>query len=273
MFVAAPLVLPDADRSRLEALTRSSLAPAGLVQRARIVLPAADGLANTEIARRVGVSRPTVNAWRDRYTHGGIQALGDLPRSGRPPQGDETAVVAATLADDGRPPEHLGVTHWSARLLAAELGTTFATVAKIWRKWGLQPHRIETFKFCTDPQLGPRIRDVVGWYLNPAEKAVVVCVDEKSQIQALDRTQLGLALRPGLAERRTHDYVRHGTTTLVAALQIATGELTADACYERHTNAGFLTFLKQVARPIRESSCTSWSTTTAPTPTRTSRPG
>ena len=140
-----------------------------------------------------------------------------------------------------------GITHWSARFLAAELGISFASVARIWRKWGLQPHRIETFKFSTDPELEPKIRDVVGLYLNPPQNAVVVSVDEKSQIQALDRTAPMLPLRPGLAERRTHDYKRHGTTTLFAALEVATGKITADACYPRRRHQEFLAFLKKVA--------------------------
>jgi transposase len=227
---------------------RSSTVAAGLAQRARIVLLAAEGVANTEIAGRVGVSRPTVNAWRDRYEAGGVAALDDLPRPGRPVVVDEIAVLAETLADQGKPPPELGVTHWSARLLAGRLGISFSTVARIWRKWKIAPHRLETFKFSTDPQLEPKLRDVVGLYLNPPNNAVVVSVDEKSQIQALDRTAPMLPIRPGLAERRTHDYKRHGTTTLFAALEVATGKITADACYPRHTNAEFLRFLKQVAR-------------------------
>jgi transposase len=167
MSVAAPLVLREGDRSRLEGLTRSSSVRAGLAQRARIVLLAAEGLPNAEIARRTGTSRPTVVDWRARYDAGGIGALDDLPRGGRPPEIDEIDVVVATLAQDGRPPAHLGVTHWSARLLAAELKISFATVARIWRKWNLQPWRVETFKFSTDPELDAKIRDVVGLYLNP----------------------------------------------------------------------------------------------------------
>lgn len=248
MYVARPLRLREGDRGRLEAVTRSSTVASGLAQRARIVLLAADGVANTEIAERVGVSRPTVNTWRDRYETGGIAALGDLPRPGRPTVVDEIVVLAETLADQGKPPPELGVTHWSARLLAGRLGISFSTVARIWRKWKIQPHRVETFKFSTDPQLEPKLRDVVGLYLNPPNNAVVVSVDEKSQIQALDRTAPMLPLAPGLAERRTHDYKRHGTTTLFAALEVATGKITADACYPRHTNTEFLKFLKQVAR-------------------------
>jgi len=153
------------------------------VQRARIVLLASEGLPNAAIARQVGVSTPTVLAWRNRYDLGGVDALADLPRSGRPPVIDETDVVVATL---NPPPAELGISHWSARLLSEHLGeqgkpVSFAEVARIWREWGLQPHRIETFKFSTDPRLEAKIRDVVGLYLDPPEKAVVVCVDEKSR--------------------------------------------------------------------------------------------
>jgi transposase len=247
MSFAAALILREGDRQRLAELARLPSVPSGLAKRARIVLLAADGKPNAEVARVTGVSRPTVLAWRNRYERGGIAALEDEPRSGRPPEIDEIEVVAATLADDGRPPGRLGITHWSARFLAAELGISFASVARIWRKWGLQPHRIETFKFSTDPQLEPKIRDVAGLYLDPPENAVVVSVDEKSQIQALDRTAPMLPLMPGLAARRTHDYKRHGTTTLFAALEVATGKITADACSPRHRHQEFLAFLKKVA--------------------------
>ena len=182
--------------------------------------------------------------WRNRYEAGGISALGDLDRSGRPPVIDDVAVVVATVQ---APPEALGVTHWSARLLGKHLGISFASVARIWREWNLQPWRRETFKFSTDPELDAKVRDVVGLYLNPPDKAVVVCIDEKSQIQALDRTAPILPIRPGLPEKATHDYVRHGTTTLFAALEVATGKVT-DACHPRHTHAEFLAFLKQVAK-------------------------
>jgi transposase len=195
----------------------------------------------------VGVSRPTVIGWRDRYAAGGIAALEDQPRSGRPPVIDEIDVVVATLAHDGRPPARLGITHWSARLLAAELGISFASVARIWRKWNIQPHRVQGFKFSTDPHLEAKIRDVVGLYLHPPENAVVVSVDEKSQVQALDRTAPMLALRPGLPARQTYDYKRNGTTTLFAALDVATRKISADACYPRHRHQEFLRFLKKVA--------------------------
>ena len=215
-----------------------------MAQRARIVLLAAQGVSNTQIAAMVGVSRPTVILWRTRYVEAGIAGLGDLARSGRPPVIDDLAVVVATLA---APPPSLGVTHWSARLLAAHLGVSFASVARIWRDNDLKPWKRETFKFSTDPELDAKVRDVVGLYLNPPEKAVVVCVDEKTQIQALDRTAPILPLRKGLPEKATSDYVRHGTTSLFAALEVATGKV-IDACYQRHTNAEFLDFLKLVAK-------------------------
>jgi transposase len=247
MSVATPLEVRSKDGEQLRTWLRSSSIPAGLAQRARIVLLAGEGVPNAEIARRVGASRPTVLHWRGRYLEGGLAALHDRPRSGRPRQVDEIEVVTTTLADGGRPPERLGVTHWSARLLAAELGTSFATVARIWRDWEIQPWRAETFKFSTDPELDAKVRDVVGLYLHPPENAVVLCVDEKSQVQALDRTQPTLPIRPGDPERQTHDYIRHGTTTLFAALEVATGQVT-DACFHRHRHQEFLRFLKQVAK-------------------------
>jgi transposase len=244
MPLTVAVELPDSDRAELSRWLRAPSMPAGLAQRARIVLLAADGAGTNEIVTRTGVSKPTVIAWKKRYAAEGIGGLQDRPKPGRPAQVDEVAVVMATLEP---PPERLGVTHWSSRLLAAELGISNVWVARIWRKWGLQPWRRQTFKFSTDPQLEAKVRDVVGLYLNPPEKAVVLSVDEKSQIQALDRTAPILPMRPGLPEKATHDYVRHGTTTLFAALEVATGKVT-DACYPRHRHTEFLRFLKQVAK-------------------------
>ncbi len=244
MSLTVGVDLPAADRELLTCWTRSPSLRAGLAQRARIVLLAADGHGTNEIVARVGVSKPTVIAWKRRYAAEGVAGLDDRPKPGRPAQIDEAEIVVATLAS---PPSRLGVTHWSSRLLGAELGLSHVTIAKVWKKWDLQPWRVETFKFSTDPELDAKVRDVVGLYLNPPDKAVVLCVDEKSQVQALDRTAPILPLRPGLAERQTHDYVRHGTTTLFAALEVATGRVT-DACYPRHRNDEFLKFLKQVAK-------------------------
>jgi transposase len=167
MSIAPALVLREGDRKKLADLARLPSVPSGLAKRARLILLAADGVPNAEIARLTGVSRPTVIGWRDRYEAGGIAALEDAPRSGQSAEIDEIEVIAATLADSGKPPGRLGITHWSARFLASELGTSFATVARIWRKWGIQPHRIETFESSTDPQLEAKIRDVVGLYLAP----------------------------------------------------------------------------------------------------------
>ena len=215
-----------------------------MVQRARIVLLAGAGCGTAEIMARTGASKPTVILWKRRYSEGGIDALDDRPRPGRPKVLDDVAIVIATL---NAPPARLGVTHWSSRLLGRELGISNVAVANVWRKWGLQPWRTETFKFSTDPQLEAKVRDVVALYLNPPDNAVVVCIDEKSQIQALDRTAPMLPMRPGLPARATHDYKRHGTTTLFAALEVATGKVT-DVCYERHRHQEFLKFLKVVAK-------------------------
>jgi len=224
--------------------TRSSSIRAGLAQRARIVLLAADGVSNTEIAKRVGVARQTVIDWRADYDRAGLAGLEDQPRSGRPRHVDRQQIIATTLLP---PPKKYGVTHWSSRLLAQHLKTSSSTVAKAWREVGVAPWRVETFKFSTDPELVAKVTDIVGLYLAPPENAVVLCIDEKSQIQALDRTAPMLPMQPGLPERRTHDYKRHGTTTLFAALEIATGKVTA-RCQPRHRHQEFLRFLKQVAK-------------------------
>jgi transposase len=238
------LVLRDGDGEVLRSWVRASTVPAGLAQRARIVLLASDGVTNTEIADRLGVTRQTVVSWRARYDERGLPGLDDAQRSGRPRSIDHRDVVAATLKP---PPKKLGVTHWSSRLLAKQLGIDNTTVARAWREYGIRPWRVETFKFSTDPELVAKVTDVVGLYLEPPENAIVLCVDEKSQIQALDRTAPMLPMQPGLAERRTHDYVRHGTSTLFAALDIATGTVTG-LTQPRHRHQEFLRFLKQVAK-------------------------
>ena len=248
--MAHALVLAVDDRPVLERLTRghaSSASSASLAVRARTVLLASDGVANNEIGRLTGLSQPSVLKWRTRYVQHGIDGLNDIARPGRAPIIDELAVIAETLADSGKPPPDLGISHWSVRLMADRLGISFSSVGRIWRKWNIQPHRLDTFKFSTDPQLEAKLRDVVGLYLSPPENAVVISVDEKSQIQALDRTRPDQGLRPRSPTARTHDYVRHGTTTLFAALNIATGRLSADKCYPNHTNVQFVDFLGLVA--------------------------
>ncbi len=237
-------VVSDSDRKVLESWVRSTSVPAGLARRARIVLLASEGVGTNEIVDKVGSTRPTVIGWRNRYMTEGLAGLDDRPKKGREPEIDQIEVINATLQP---PPEQLGVTHWSSRILGKQLGISNVTVAKIWKRWGIKPWRQETFKFSTDPELEAKIRDVVGLYLDPPEKAVVLSIDEKSQIQALDRTPPILPMRPDLPERWTHDYVRHGTTTLFAALEVATGRVT-QTCLPRHRSDESLRFLKQVAK-------------------------
>ena len=243
--------VPDADRRELERRVRDKSAPAREVERARIVLLASQGVPGKQIATIVGCAEPTVVTWRGRYAERGLAGLADLPRPGKPsplPEKLRDRVLELTLTE---PPTSLGATHWSSRLLATALageGTpiSHATVARIWHRFGVQPWRAQTFKFSTDPQLEAKVRDVVGLYLHPPEKAVVLCVDEKPQIQALQRTAPTLPVRPGHPAAASFDYVRHGTTTLFAALEVATGKVT-EACTERHRHQEFLAFLKQIA--------------------------
>lgn len=212
--------------------------------RARIVLSSAGGATVRGVAQGLGVSPNTVAACRARYRKGGVAGLRTRPRGGRPRQitpVKERAVISATL----RKPK--AATHWSARRLAKEVGLSSATVHRIWQKYGLQPHRVETFKFSTDPDFDTKLADVVGLYLHPPERALVLCVDEKSQIQALDRTQPALPMWPGLPARMTHDYLRHGTTSLFAALEVASGKVHG-RCFKRHTHAEFIAFLESLAR-------------------------
>jgi transposase len=241
---APALILREGDRAELLRLTRSSSVRAGLAQRARIVVLAADGVSNTAIAHQVGATRPTVIAWRERYQAGGLAGLRDEDRSGRPRMVDRARLIAVTLMP---PPKKYGVTHWSSRLLARHLGISDHTVLQAWREHGIQPWRSESFRFSTDPQLEAKVVDVVGLYLDPPTNAIVLCVDEKSQIQALDRAAPVLPMQPHLIQRRSHDYVRHGTSTLFAALEVATGKVTA-ALKPRHRHSEFLAFLKQIDR-------------------------
>jgi transposase len=247
---AEPLLLRVGDQAKLERLVRTDTGSAAMARRARIVLLAADGVGNQVIADRVGVSRPTVNLWRSRYAEAGMAGLVEQKRPGRPRQVDRAAILTATLTP---PPKSLGVTHWSSRLLAPRVGVDHATVAAVWKEYGVKPWKAETFKFSTDPELEAKITDVIALYMKPPENAIVLCVDEKSQIQALARTQKVLPMQPLHAEQRTHDYARHGTTTLFAALEIATGKVTG-LCKDRHRHQEFLAFLKHVARayPDRE---------------------
>ena len=238
------------DRSELKAWLRSQTIAQGLAKRARIVLGSAHGESIRELAERLNVSQPTVCMWRRRFREFGIAGLRSRARSGRRRRishAQERAVVSATM----RPPQT--ATHWSARRLAKEVGLSPATVHRIWQKYGLQPHRVEHFKFSTDPAFDKKLADIVALYLDPPERALVLCVDEKSQIQARNRTAPLLPLRPGIPAQMTHDCKRHGTTSLFAALEVATGKVHG-RCYRRHRHQEFLEFLNSLARryPGRE---------------------
>lgn len=239
-----------ADRRQLEGWLRSHSTPQALVARARIVLGSADGESIRELAERLEVTQRTVCLWRGRYREAGVAGLRTLPRSGRPrtiSAAKERAVLSVTVRKPAT------ATHWSTRRLAKEVGLSRASVHRIWQKYGLQPHRVETFKFSTDPDFDRKLTDVVGLYLDPPERALVLCVDEKSQIQALNRTQRLLPMWPGLPARRTHDYTRHGTTSLFAALEVASGKVHG-RCFRRHRHAEFIAFLNSLIRryPGRE---------------------
>ena len=244
---AKTLSLRDGDREVLESMTRGKSVSASVALRARTVLLAADGLSNVQVGEATGFSAPTVRRWRRRYEELGPEGLDDVQRPGKPREIDELALVADTLANDGKPPEELGISHWSARIMAERHGISFSSVARIWRRWKIQPHRIETFKFSTDPALESKLRDVVGLYMSPPENAVVVSIDEKTQIQALSRTGKDQPLAPNNPQQQTHDYKRNGTTTLFAALDVLTGKLSANAFFQKHTNVEFVDFLNRVA--------------------------
>lgn len=244
---AVAIELSEVERRELLALTRKHGAPQALAERARIVLAAGNGLKNKEIASKLGLCTHTVGTWRNRFAERRMDGLYDEPRPGAPREiGDEeiAALVRKTL--ETRPP---GATHWSLRTMGKEIGHAPSTVHRIWRAFGLQPHRVETFKLSSDPLFVEKVRDIVGLYLSPPERAMVLCVDEKSQVQALDRTQPLLPMRPGQIERRTHDYTRHGTTSLFAALDIKVGTIIGK-CMVRHRAQEFRKFLDEVERNV-----------------------
>lgn len=244
------VALRRGDRDRLERLTRSRTTSHRVVERAQITLASAGGEPGSRICERFGVSRPTVTLWLDRYEAEGMKGLlTDRPRSGRPREitpADEATIIERTLHT--KPPDGVS-THWSTRLMARATGYHHATIARIWRSHGLKPHRVNWFKVSRDPEFVAKLRDVVGLYLHPPERAVVFAFDEKSQIQALDRTQPGLPLKKGRAGTMTHDYKRHGTTTLFAALDVVTGELLQD-CMPKHRHQEFLKFMRQIDHSV-----------------------
>ena len=244
---APPLAISQAEAEALRAMTRAGTTAQRTAMRARIILRAAEGAAHVEIADELGVSVPTVLLWRRRFREQGLEGLADAPHPGRPRtygRDVREQILAATLT----PPE--ATTHWSTRRLAKRVGVSPSTVARVWHEGRLKPHRTETFKYSRDPQLVAKVTDVVGLYLAPPERAIVLSVDEKTQIQALDRTAPMLPLKPGQVERHTHDYKRNGTLSLFAALEVATGQVT-NQTRERHTGDDFLAFLRLLARTYR----------------------
>jgi transposase len=244
---AVAIVLDEAEKQALTALTRKHGAPQSLALRARIVLAAADGLTNKEIAAKLDICAHTAGVWRRRFARNRMDGLYDEPRPGAPRQiGDDEIAATIRKTLETRPK---GATHWSLRTMAKAVSHAPSTIHRIWRAFGLQPHRSETFKLSSDPLFVEKVRDIVGLYLSPPERAVILCVDEKSQVQALDRTQPLLPMRPGQAERRTHDYTRHGTTSLFAALDVKAGTVIGK-CMRRHRAHEFRKFLDEIERNV-----------------------
>jgi transposase len=244
---AVEIALSDEERSVLEAWTRRQTTAQALALRARIVLGAAGQLTNAEIAELEGVSRPTVTKWRNRFAAKRLEGLMDEPRPGRPRTITDEQVERVVVTTLETKPKN--ATHWSTRSMAKEAGVTADAVLRIWHAFGLQPHRQETWKLSKDPQFIEKVHDVCGLYLNPPERAVVLCVDEKSQIQALDRTAPTLPMLPGTPERATHDYERNGTSSLYAALNIQSGEVIG-SLHQRHRAIEFLKFLKTIDQNV-----------------------
>ena len=248
---AEPLVLMAQERQQLEAIAGSPSNPHRMVREARGLLLAADGVANARIAERVGVSRSTVLGWRKQFAEDGVAGVGRV----RPGRGRKPSIPAETIERIVQDTQHTtppDATHWSVRTMAEAAGVGATTVHRIWRARGLKPHLVETFKISNDPAFEDKLIDVVGLYLNPPDNAVVLSVDEKSQVQALDRTQPSLPIKPGRAGTMTHDYKRNGTTTLFAALNVVTG-LIIGKCLARHRHQEFLVFLREINRRVARS--------------------
>jgi len=243
---APPLAVSEEQRKVLETWVRAHSIPQSVVARARIVLLSGEGVPNNRIAKELAISRPTVILWRERFVAGGPQALTEIEAGrGRRPTYPADLVKRIVNATRNMKPDD--ATHWSCRSMAKVAGVSPATVQRIWDAHGLQPHRVETFKLSRDPKFVEKLTDVVGLYLNPPDKAVVLCVDKKSQIQALDRTQPGLPMKKGRCSTMTHDYKRHGTTALFAALNVLEGRVIGQ-CLSRHRHQEFLKFLRQLDR-------------------------
>jgi transposase len=243
----AELTLTEDERETLVRWSRRATSAQALAQRCRIVLGCAEGKSNQQVAAELGIWPQTVGKWRRRFLEARLDGLSDEPRPGAPRKISDEQVEAVVVATLERNPKD--ATHWSRASMAAESGLSKSTVGRIWRTFGLKPHQVDTFKLSNDPQFIDKVRDVVGLYLDPPEKALVLCVDEKSQIQALDRSAPVLPMMPGMPERRTHDYLRHGITTLFAALDVATGEVIS-SIHRRHRAAEFKKFLAKLDKEV-----------------------
>jgi transcriptional regulator with XRE-family HTH domain len=237
------LTLTGEERDTLTRWSRRANSAQALALRCRIVLACADGLSNVEVARQLGVTRPTVGKWRSRFVNDRLAGLVDEPRPGRPPSIRVDQIEDVVVATLEQTPTN--ATHWSRASMAQRSGLSKSTIGRIWRRFDLEPHRIDTFKLSTDPLFVEKLFDVVGLYVNPPGGAVVLCTDEKSQIQALDRSAAVLPMMPGMPERRTHDYLRNGITTLFAAFNTTTGEVIS-AIHRRHRAAEFKKFLAKI---------------------------
>jgi len=240
-------VLSDEERSTLERWSRQAKSAQALALRCRIVLLCADGLSNTEVARQLAVTRPTVGKWRSRFVDHRLDGLVDEQRPGAPRKVTDDQVEEVVVATLEETPKD--ATHWSRASMAKRSGLSQSTVGRIWKAFRLKPHRTETFKLSKDPQFIEKVRDVVGLYLDPPEHAVVLCLDEKTQVQALDRSQPVLPMMPGMPEKRTHDYARHGTTSLFAALDMASGKVIG-ALHRRHRSTEYRKFLIRIDKEV-----------------------
>lgn len=243
----AELVLSEDERATLVRWSRRSKSSQALAQRCRIVLGCADGKTNRQVADELGIWPQTVGKWRRRFLERRLEGLVDEPRPGAPRKITDDRVEEVVVNTLERSPKD--ATHWSRASMAAESGLSKSTVGRIWKAFGLKPHQVDTFKLSNDPQFIDKVRDVVGLYLDPPERALVLCVDEKSQIQALDRSAPVLPMMPGMPERRTHDYIRHGVTTLFAALDVATGEIIG-SIHRRHRSVEFKKFLTKLDKEV-----------------------
>jgi transposase len=247
---AAALAVAEAQKGQLETLARAGGTPQRTARRCQVILLASQGMSNHAIARQTGLSRPTILAARSAFAKRGMEALRESQKRRRSRR-VLTAELEQEILDTTLKTRPANGTHWSVRVLATQLGVSRMMVQRVWQRYDIQPHRVEKFKISNDPKFEEKVRDVIGLYLDPPDRALVLCVDEKSQIQALDRTAPILPLRPGLPERQTHDYKRHGTTTLFAAFNILNGKVIG-SCLPRHRGKEFIQFLKQLEKEVPE---------------------